>query len=94
MTAAQAGTIIPVEITVYQDRSFTFITKTPPAAALVEESGGHRKRAAANPLKTKVGSITEAQLRELAEAETAGFERQRRRRRHEDSGGHGAFDGH
>lgn len=64
-TAAQAGTIIPVEITVYQDRSFTFVTKTPPAAALLRAAAGVAK-GAADPLKTKVGSITEAQLRDMA----------------------------
>ena len=64
-TAAQAGTIIPVEITVYQDRSFTFILKTPPAAALLKKAAGLPK-GSANPLKEKVGSITSAQLRDLA----------------------------
>jgi len=64
-TAGQAGTIIPVEITIFQDRSFTFITKTPPAAALLKQAAGLDK-GAADPLKTKVGSVTEAQLRELA----------------------------
>jgi large subunit ribosomal protein L11 len=64
-TAAQAGTIIPVEITVFQDRSFTFITKTPPAAALLTKAAGLKKGSGV-PNKTKVGSITEAQLRELA----------------------------
>ena len=65
LTAAQVGTIIPVEITVFQDRSFTFITKTPPAAALLVKAAG-LKKGSANPLKDKVGTITEAQLRELA----------------------------
>ncbi len=65
-TAAQAGTIIPVEITVYQDRSFTFITKTPPAAALLKKAAGLDK-GSGNPLKEKKGSVSEAQLRELAE---------------------------
>src|SRR6188472_1908366 len=65
LTAAQSGTIIPVEITVYQDRSFTFITKTPPAAALLKKAAGIPK-GAANPLKDKAGSVTEAQLREMA----------------------------
>ncbi|MBV9866879.1 MAG: 50S ribosomal protein L11 [Abitibacteriaceae bacterium] len=65
-TAAQTGTIIPVEITVYQDRSFTFITKTPPAAALLKKAAGLDK-GSGNPLKDKVGTITEAQLRELAQ---------------------------
>ena len=64
-TAAQSGTIIPVEITVFQDRSFTFITKTPPAAALLTKAAGLQKGSGV-PNKTKVGSITEAQLRELA----------------------------
>lgn len=65
-TAAQAGTIIPVEITVYQDRSFTFITKTPPAADLLKKAAGVDK-GSGNPLKEKKGSINSAKLRELAE---------------------------
>lgn len=66
MTAAQSGTVIPVEITVYQDRSFTFITKTPPAAELLKKAAGIPK-GSDNPLKTKVGSISSDKLRELAE---------------------------
>lgn len=66
LTAAQSGTIIPVEITVYQDKSFTFITKTPPAAALLKKAAGLDK-GSANPLKLKAGSISEDKLRELAE---------------------------
>ncbi len=65
MTGGQVGTIIPVEITVFQDRSFTFITKTPPAAALLVKAA-NLKKGSSNPLKDKVGTITEAQLRELA----------------------------
>jgi large subunit ribosomal protein L11 len=65
-TAAQAGTVIPVEITVYQDRSFTFITKTPPAAALLKKAAGVDK-GSGNPLKDKVGKVDKAKLRELAE---------------------------
>lgn len=65
-TAAQTGTIIPVEITVYQDRSFTFITKTPPAAALLKKAAGIEK-GSGNPLKDKSGSVSKDQLRELAE---------------------------
>ncbi|HVF85060.1 MAG TPA: 50S ribosomal protein L11 [Abditibacteriaceae bacterium] len=65
-TAAQSGTIIPVEITVYQDKSFTFITKTPPAAALLKKAAGLDK-GSANPLKDKAGSISDDKLRELAE---------------------------
>ncbi len=64
-TAAQSGTIIPVEITVYQDKSFTFITKTPPAAALLKKAAGLDK-GSANPLKDKAGSVSEDKLRELA----------------------------
>ena len=65
-TAAQSGTIIPVEITVYQDKSFTFITKTPPAAALLKKAAGLDK-GSSNPLKEKKGTISEDKLRELAE---------------------------
>lgn len=65
-TAAQAGTVIPVEITVYQDRSFTFITKTPPAAELLKKAAGIPK-GSSNPLKEKNGTINSAKLRELAE---------------------------
>jgi large subunit ribosomal protein L11 len=65
-TAGQIGTIIPVEITVYQDRSFTFITKTPPAAALLKKAAGLDK-GSGNPLKEKNGSISSDKLRELAE---------------------------
>ena len=65
-TAAQTGTIIPVEITVYQDRSFTFITKTPPAAALLKKAAGLDK-GSGNPLKEPKGNVSEDKLRELAE---------------------------
>ena len=65
-TAAQSGQIIPVEITVYQDRSFTFILKTPPAADLLKKAAGV-KSGAKNPLKDRAGAITEAKLTELAE---------------------------
>ena len=65
-TAAQAGQIIPVEITVYQDRSFTFILKTPPAADLLKKAAGI-KSGAKNPLKDRAGAITDAKLQELAE---------------------------
>lgn len=64
-TQDQAGTIIPVEITVYEDRSFTFILKTPPAAVLIKKAVGI-ERASATPNKVKVGSITKAQLAEIA----------------------------
>ncbi|MCL5961379.1 MAG: 50S ribosomal protein L11 [Chloroflexi bacterium] len=65
-TAAQAGLIIPVEITVFEDRSFTFVTKTPPAADMLRRAAGIEKGSAtAN--RTKVGRITRQQLREIAE---------------------------
>ena len=65
-TQAQAGLIIPVIITVYADRSFTFITKTPPAAVLLKKAAGLEK-GSSTPPKTKAGSITSAQVREIAE---------------------------
>ena len=65
-TAAQSGQIIPVEITVYQDRSFTFILKTPPAADLLKKAAGV-KSGAKNPLTDRAGAITDAKLQELAE---------------------------
>ncbi|HEX8729001.1 MAG TPA: 50S ribosomal protein L11 [Ktedonobacterales bacterium] len=65
-TASMAGSIVPVEITVFEDRSFTFITKTPPASDLLKKAAGVTK-GAATPNKAKVGSITRAQLREIAE---------------------------
>ena len=65
-TADQRGNIIPVEITVYEDRSFTFITKTPPAAELIKKAAGLPK-GSAPPHTVKVGKITQAQVREIAE---------------------------
>jgi large subunit ribosomal protein L11 len=64
-TQSQAGTTIPVVITVYQDRSFTFITKTPPAAVLIMKELGLQK-GSPTPNKTKVGKITKAQLESIA----------------------------
>jgi len=65
-TADQAGMIIPAEITIYEDRSFTFITKTPPVPDLLKKAASVEKGSAV-PNKTKVGSITRAQLHEIAE---------------------------
>jgi large subunit ribosomal protein L11 len=65
-TANQAGSIIPVEITVYEDRSFTFITKTPPTSDLLKKAAGVDK-GSSTPNKAKVGQITKAQLREIAQ---------------------------
>jgi len=66
-TGDQNGRIIPVEITVFEDRSFTFITKTPPAAVLIKEAAGVEK-GSGEPNRNKVASITQAQVREIAEA--------------------------
>jgi len=65
-TREQMGNIIPVEITVYKDRSFTFITKTPPAAALLLKAAGIEK-GSGEPNSEKVGSVTREQVREIAE---------------------------
>jgi large subunit ribosomal protein L11 len=65
-TQQDAGTIIPVEITVYEDRSFTFITKTPPAAVLIRQAIGVEK-GSGEPHREKVGTISRDQVREIAE---------------------------
>lgn len=64
-TASQAGSIVPVEITVFEDRSFTFVTKTPPATDLLKRAAGLDK-GSANPLTTKVATLTEKQLNDIA----------------------------
>ena len=65
-TQAEAGTVIPVVITVYEDRSFTFITKSPPAAVLIKQALSLEK-GSSEPYREKVGQITQAQLRQIAE---------------------------
>jgi large subunit ribosomal protein L11 len=65
-TEAQRGNVIPVEITVYEDRSFTFVTKTPPAAELIKKAAGVPK-GSGEPHKTKVGRLSAAQVREIAQ---------------------------
>ena len=65
-TQADTGTIIPVEITVYEDRSFTFITKTPPAAVLIKEALNLEK-GSAEPNRDKVGRLRREQVRQIAE---------------------------
>jgi large subunit ribosomal protein L11 len=65
-TESQRGSVIPVEITVYEDRSFTFITKTPPAAELIKKAAGVPK-GSGEPHKTKVGRLSSAQVREIAQ---------------------------
>ena len=66
-TQDQNGRIIPVEITVFEDRSFTFITKTPPAAVLIKEAAGIEK-GSGEPNRNKVATITQNQVRQIAEA--------------------------
>ena len=65
-TSDQNGRIIPVEITVFEDRSFTFITKTPPAAVLIKEAISLEK-GSAEPNRNKIGRLTQAQVRQIAE---------------------------
>jgi len=69
-TQQDAGTIIPVVITVFEDRSFTFVTKTPPAAVLIKKAIGLEK-GSSEPHRDKVGRISQAQLREIAEQKLA-----------------------
>ena len=66
-TESLRGNVIPVEITIYEDRSFTFITKTPPAAELIKKAAGVPK-GSGEPHKTKVGKLTSAQVREIAQS--------------------------
>jgi large subunit ribosomal protein L11 len=66
-TESERGNVIPVEITVYEDRSFTFVTKTPPAAELIKKAAGVPK-GSGEPHKTKVGKLTQAQVRGIAES--------------------------
>lgn len=65
-TADQAGMVVPVEISVFEDRSFTFILKTPPASVLIQKAAGIPK-GSSQPNKQKVGTITRAQLQEIAQ---------------------------
>ncbi len=65
-TESQRGNVIPVEITIYEDRSFSFVTKTPPAPELIKKAAGVQK-GSGEPHKTKVGSMTRAQVREIAQ---------------------------
>lgn len=65
-TAADAGLIIPVEVSIYQDRSFSFVTKTPPASVLLKKALGI-ETASGEPNRKKVGKVTRAKVREIAE---------------------------
>lgn len=71
-TESQRGNIVPVEITVYEDRSFDFITKTPPAAQLIKKAAGVKK-GSGEPHVNKVGSITMDQVKEIAEIKKSGL---------------------
>ena len=70
-TAAQSGQIIPAKITIFEDRSFTFILKTPPAADLLRKAAGVEKGSGAVGREESVGSVTQAQLLEIAEIKKA-----------------------
>jgi large subunit ribosomal protein L11 len=65
-TQSQAGNVVPVEITIYEDRTFSFVLKTPPAAVLLRKAAGVEK-GSAEPHREKVGSVTRSQVREIAE---------------------------
>ena len=91
-TQQDAGTIIPVEITVYEDRSFEFITKTPPAAVLIKEALGLEK-GSGEPNREKVGPDQRRPGAPDRGAKDARPERQRPRRRLPDHRRHGALDG-
>jgi large subunit ribosomal protein L11 len=65
-TASQTGTIVPVEVSIYEDRSFTFVTKTPPAAVLLRQAAQVPK-GSSSPRTEKVGRVTKAQIRQIAE---------------------------
>ena len=65
-TASQSGSIVPVEITIYEDRSFIFVTKTPPAADLLKRALGAEK-GSDNPRRNKIGSLPQEKIREIAE---------------------------
>ena len=91
-TQDEDGTIIPVEITVFEDRSFTFITKTPPAAVLIKQAIGIDK-GSGEPNRKKVGTITPAQVRADRREEDARPERPRPRPGLEDHRGHRPLDG-
>ncbi len=69
-TESQTGTIVPVEVTIYEDRSFTFVTKTPPAAVMLRQAAKVEK-GSAEPHVNKVGSVTREQVRRIAQAKMA-----------------------
>ena len=91
-TESMRGNVIPVEITIYEDRSFTFVTKTPPAAELIKKAAGLKKGSGV-PHKEKVGKLTKDQIREIADDQAPRPQRERPRRRDEDRRGHRPLHG-
>ena len=92
-TESQRGDIVPVEISVYEDRSFTFVLKTPPAARLLLKAAGVEK-GSGEPHRTKVASVTMAQLREIAETKMSDLNANDIDQAAEDHRRHRAVDGH
>ena len=93
-TANQVGLVIPVVITVYQDRTFTFITKTPPAAVLIKKAAGHGACVPASPnTRTRWARSPRPRFAEIAETQDARPQRRLHRGRDEHGGRHGALDG-
>ena len=91
-TQAQAGDVVPAEITIYEDRSFSFVLKTPPAVNLLKRAAGIEK-GSAKPNREKVGRITRQSIRQIVEVKRKDLNALRRRARDEDDRGHGALDG-
>ena len=92
-TGSQEGLILPVVVTIFQDRSFTFIVKTPPAAVLLKRAAGIAK-ASAVPHKDKIGKVTRQQVREIAQTKLVDLNTDNDRLRHADHRGHRAQHGH
>ena len=88
----QRGTPLPTVITVYQDKSFTFVTKTPPASYFIKQAI-NLKSGSKEPGRSVAGKITRTQLRDIADEEDEGPQRQRRRGRRQDHRGLRPFDG-
>ena len=92
-TGSQEGLILPVVVTIYQDRSFTFVVKTPPAAVLLKRAAGIAK-ASAVPHKDKIGKVTRQQVREIAQTKLVDLNTDNDRLRHADHRRHRAQHGH
>ncbi len=92
-TENQRGTVIPAEITIYEDRTFTFITKTPPTPVLLRQAAGIEK-GSQTPRRETVAKVTKDQVRQIARDQDARPQRDRHRRRDQAGRGHGALDGY